>query len=156
MGFNSGLLRCDGSVHNKDPGYHKYTVESESSFSSQSIAGVRSHEPYFLSTGRTYQVKLGTSVTFHCEVGDIGHGDNAGTVIWKKDNRLISAGDMIIRKDPRLRLEGYNLTMRGVSVKDEGEYICEVETFNLEPIQQASKLSVLIPARVEPLPHSGE
>ena len=34
--------------------------------------------------------------------------------------------------------------------------ICKVETFNLEPIQQASKLSVLIPARVEPLPHSGQ
>ena len=86
------------------------------------------------------------------QVGNIG----AGTLIWKKDSRLISAGALIIRKDPRLRLEGYNLTLAGVRPEDEGEYICEVETFNLEPIQQASKLSVLIPARVEPLPHSGE
>ena len=85
------------------------------------------------------------------QVGNIG----AGTLIWKKDTRLISAGALIIRKDPRLRLEGYNLTLSGVRPEDEGEYICEVETFNLEPIQQASKLSVLIPARVEPLPHSG-
>ena len=86
------------------------------------------------------------------QVGNIG----AGTLIWKKDTRLISAGALIIRKDPRLRLEGYNLTLAGVRPEDEGEYICEVETFNLEPIQQASKLSVLIPARVEPLPHSGQ
>ena len=84
-------------------------------------------------------------------MGNIG----AGTLIWKKDTRLISAGALIIRKDPRLRLEGYNLTLAGVRPEDEGEYICEVETFNLEPIQQASKLTVLIPARVEPLPHSG-
>ena len=77
-------------------------------------------------------------------------------MIWKKDNRLISAGDMIIRKDPRLRLEGYNLTMHGVGVKDEGEYICEVETYTLEPIQQSNILNVLIPASVQPLPHSGD
>ena len=25
-------------------------------------------EPYFVSRGRSYQVKLGTRVTFHCEV----------------------------------------------------------------------------------------
>jgi len=150
----AGLLQCDGSVHNSDPGYHMYTVETGSSLLSRT--GGRSQEPFFLSTGRTYQVKLGTAVTFHCEVGEIGHGDNQGTVIWKKDNRLISAGDMIIRKDPRLRLEGYNLTMQGVGVKDEGEYICEVETYTLEPIQQSNILNVLIPASVQPLPHSGQ
>lgn len=86
------------------------------------------------------------------QVGNIG----AGTLIWKKDTRLISAGALIIRKDPRLRLEGYNLTLAGVKPEDEGEYICQVETFNLEPIQQSSALTVLIPARVEPLPQSGQ
>ena len=84
-------------------------------------------------------------------MGNIG----AGTLIWKKDNRLISAGAMMVRKDPRLRLEGYNLTLAEVRIEDEGEYICEVETFSLEPIQQTSILTVLIPAKVETLPHSG-
>ena len=41
--------------------------------------------------------------------------------------------------------------MQGVQVKDEGEYICEVETYT-EPIQQKNQLSVLIPAQVEPNP----
>ena len=41
--------------------------------------------------------------------------------------------------------------MKGVQVMDEGEYICEVETYT-EPIQQKNQLSVLIPAQVEPNP----
>ena len=30
-------------------------------------------EPYFVSRGRSYRVKLGTRVTFHCEVSRRGH-----------------------------------------------------------------------------------
>ena len=73
------------------------------------------------------------------------------TLIWKKDNRIISAGQVVIRKDKRFRLDGYNLTMDSVQVKDEGEYVCEVETYN-DPIQQRNLLTVLIPAQVEPNP----
>ena len=76
------------------------------------------------------------------------------TLIWKKDNRIISAGDIVIRKDKRFTLDGYNLTMQSVQVKDEGEYVCEVETYN-EPIQQMNLLIVLIPAQVEPNPQVG-
>ena len=70
-------------------------------------------------------------------------------------------------------LEGYNLTLQGVTTRDQGEYICEVggstnthysscclqytqvETEAVEPIRQENILSVLVPATVEPLPHSG-
>ena len=45
--------------------------------------------------------------------------------------------------------------MMDVSVKDEGEYICEVESFTVDPIQQSNILSVLIPASVQPQPSSG-
>ena len=76
-------------------------------------------------------------------------------MIWKKDNRLISAGDQIIRKDPRIDLDGYNLTITNVAVKDEGEYICEVESYTVDPIQQSNLLSVLIPATIQPMPPSG-
>ena len=75
-------------------------------------------------------------------------------MIWKINNRLISAGEIIIRKDPRFVLQGYNLTITGVRVKDEGEYICQVET-SFDPIQQQSLLSVLIPASVEPVAQTG-
>jgi len=107
-------------------------------------------DPYFTSTSKTYKAKLGTSVTFHCQVENIG----TSTLIWKKDNRIISAGQVVIRKDKRFSLAGYNLTMHSVQVKDEGEYICEVETYT-EPIQQMNLLTVLIPAQVEPNPQTG-
>ena len=82
--------------------------------------------------------------------------ENIGTstLIWKKDNRIISAGQIVIRKDKRFTLDGYNLTMDSVQVKDEGEYVCEVETYN-EPIQQMNILTVLLPVQVEPNPQVG-
>ena len=40
-------------------------------------------------------------------------------------------------------------------VKDEGDYICQVESYS-DPIQQTSSLSVLIPPRVTPFPQSGQ
>ena len=46
------------------------------------------------------------------QVGNIG----SGTLIWKKDNRIISAGPVVIRKDKRFGLEGTNLTMSLVQV----------------------------------------
>lgn len=107
-------------------------------------------DPYFTSTSRTYETKLGSSVSFYCQVENIG----TSTLIWKKDNRIISAGDIVIRKDKRFILSGYNLTMNSVKVKDEGDYVCEVETYN-EPIRQISQLTVLVPAQVEPIPQDG-
>ena len=78
----------------------------------------------------------------------------SSTLIWKKDNRIISAGEIVIRKDKRFILSGSNLTMHSVQVKDEGDYVCEVETYN-EPIRQISQLIVLVPAQVEPIPQVG-
>ena len=46
----------------------------------------------------------------------------ASTVIWKQSNRIISAGDVIIRKDARLSLnEGFSLRIDGLREEDEGE-----------------------------------
>ena len=90
-------------------------------------------------------------IHFQLQVESIG----TSTLIWKKDNRIISAGQVVIRKDKRFTLSGYNLTMHSVQVKDEGEYVCEVETYN-EPIQQMNILTVLVPAQVEPNPQVGK
>ena len=61
----------------------------------------------------------------------------------------------MIRQDPRFSLAGYNLTIGRVMVRDEGEYVCQVESYS-DPIQQTSRLSVLTPARVSALPQSGQ
>ena len=45
------------------------------------------------------------------------------TVIWKQSNRIISAGDDIIRKDARLSLnDGFSLRIDGLREEDEGDY----------------------------------
>ena len=49
--------------------------------------------PYFSSETRTYQVLQGQSVTLHCSVKDLGDS----TLIWKKDGRMISVNEKLIR-----------------------------------------------------------
>ena len=48
-------------------------------------------------------------------------------IVWKQDGgRIISAGPRLIRKDPRMRLEGtgngVSLVVEGVEPKDRGEF----------------------------------
>ncbi|XP_023342737.1 limbic system-associated membrane protein [Eurytemora carolleeae] len=106
--------------------------------------------PYFISTPRVYKEQIGGSVTFSCRVENLG----SSTLIWKKDARMISAGNMIIRKDPRMNLDGQSLSISSITDEDSGEYICEVETFGA-PLHQQHKLEVLVPPRVESTPSDG-
>ena len=55
---------------------------------------------------------------------------------------MISAGDMIIRKDPRMQLIGQSLDISDVTEEDAGEYICNVETVG-DPLDQSHTVSVL-------------
>ena len=54
---------------------------------------------------------------------------------------MISAGDRIIRKDPRMKLLGQSLEISEVTEEDAGDYICNVETFG-SPLDQVHTLSV--------------
>ena len=67
----------------------------------------------------------------------------SSTVIWKKHNRIISAGENIIRKDPRLQLDGgHNLRISQLKDSDAGEYVCQIETYG-SPLDQRSTLEIL-------------
>jgi len=96
--------------------------------------------PYFLSEPNSYRVEVGGSVLLKCAVENLGES----TLIWKKDGRMISAGGMVIRKDPRMVLVGTSLRIDQVSGEDAGEYLCNVETFGA-PLDQAHTLDILIP-----------
>ena len=67
---------------------------------------------------------------------------------------IFSAGSNVIRQDARFSLAGYNLSIARVEVRDEGDYICQVESYS-DPIQQTTTLNVLVPAAVQPFPRSG-
>ena len=71
---------------------------------------------------------------------DTIQGDS--TLIWKKDGRMISAGDMVIRKDARMKLLDQSLEISDVTEEDAGQYICNVETFG-SPLDQVHTVSVL-------------
>ena len=71
-----------------------------------------------------------------------GYISGDSTLIWKKDGRMISAGDRIIRKDVRMKLLGHSLEISDVTQKDVGDYICNVETFG-SPLDQVHTLSIL-------------
>ena len=46
------------------------------------------------------------------------------TVIWKQSNRIISAGDVVIRKDPRISLHGgFNLRIDNLRENDAGNIL---------------------------------
>ena len=68
---------------------------------------------------------------------------------------VFSAGSKVIRQDARFSLAGYNLTIARVEVRDEGDYVCQVESYS-DPIQQTTTLNVLVPAVVQPFPRSGQ
>eukprot|EP00093_Oithona_nana_P010757 10757.XXX_265016_286838_1 [CDS] Oithona nana genome sequencing. len=109
--------------------------------------------PYFTSQeGRAYKAQVGNSAVLECRVENLGESN----VIWKESNRIISAGTIIIRKDSRLRLEnGYNLRIDDLMESDSGEYVCEIETFG-SPMHQTSRLEILVPPSVQPLPQDGK
>jgi len=100
--------------------------------------------PYFRSNGKTYRIRNGYTVTLVCSIENLG----SSVIVWKQTERIISAGEHLLRKDSRMTLikspNGINLQIANVTPDDRGEYICEVETFG-DPIHQINHLTVLVP-----------
>jgi len=107
--------------------------------------------PYFSSKPSEETVEIGGKVRFRCKVENLGES----TLIWKKDGRMISAGERLIRKDARMALIDYNLEISEVTEEDRGEYICNVETFG-DPLDQAHRLEVLVPPSIQSQPKDGK
>ena len=55
---------------------------------------------------------------------------------------MISADDIVIRKDARMKLLDQSLEISDVTEEDAGQYICNVETFG-SPLDQVHTVSVL-------------
>jgi len=106
--------------------------------------------PYFTSSPGSYQVVEGEKVLLTCMVEDLGDS----TLIWKKEGRMISAGDLLIRKDPRMKLIRQSLEISEVTEDDAGEYICNVETVG-DPLDQQHTVTVLVAPSIESVPEDG-
>ncbi|KAK9884560.1 hypothetical protein WA026_007401 [Henosepilachna vigintioctopunctata] len=54
--------------------------------------------------------------------------DKSGTfvIVWKKGTTLLSAGQQMISREPRLTLIGFNLQLRDIRHSDQGDYTCQI------------------------------
>ena len=64
-------------------------------------------------------------------------------LIWKKEHRVLTAGELIIKKDSRMRLQGTNLVIDGITTEDAGRFTCEIEADMEEPIEVTHNLEIL-------------
>lgn len=108
-------------------------------------------EPIIQTVGQTYRTEVGGEVELECSV------DNLGEMVqlWKRGARVLTAGKMKVRRDPRIRLRGTNLIIKKVESEDGGEYECEVETDEEISITIRHRLEILVPPHVKPSPANG-
>ena len=67
-------------------------------------------------------------------------------ITWYKGTRILSAGDLKILDEPRIRLKprekGVNVQIRDVAMSDKGEFACEVNLKD-RPLRITHRLEVL-------------
>ena len=79
-----------------------------------------------LSKNQSYEVLKGSSQVLECRVENLGKF----VVLWRKGDRILSAGRLLIRKDGKVMItEKYELKLSDIEESDAGEYVCEVDVF---------------------------
>ena len=64
-------------------------------------------------------------------------------LLWKKGTRVLTAGEMMIRRADRIFLRGTDLQVQNVTPEDGGSYSCEIEADSEYPITVTHTLEVL-------------
>lgn len=63
-------------------------------------------------------------------------------VAWKRGIAILTAGQVKVTPDPRIRLvDGYSLQIAGATPQDGGEYICQIAT--LQPREITHVVDIL-------------
>ena len=105
-----------------------------------------------LSVGSRYFASPGDRVSLPCSVARLG----ALVRLWKRGARVIFAGDLKVRKDPRLEVsEAGDLVIRGFLAEDVGEYDCELETDTDIPVFIRHSLALARAPDISTRPRSG-
>ena len=77
-------------------------------------------------------------------MSQLSEAQGTGTVmLWKKGHRVLTAGGIKVRRDPRMSLVGTDLTITGVGVHDGGLYRCEVEQDTDQPLAVLHTVEIL-------------
>jgi len=111
--------------------------------------------PVILSIGQEIVARENDSVSFPCEVKDLGEF----VVLWRKEmSRILYAGTLQVWKDARIRLSNnnangnFNLHLNGVKEDDAGEYVCMISYPGTTPVLVTHHLRVLVPPTIDQTP----
>ncbi len=70
------------------------------------------------------RAKQGETVVLPCQTINL----DGYVLVWKQANRVLSAGTLVVRKDPRISLRpDYSLELTDITPDDQGVYKCEIE-----------------------------
>lgn len=112
------------------------------------------HKPRLLSEATKIEAVTGESVTFPCDVEDLGDY----VLLWKRDknnNEVLFALPVKVSRDERIQIiDETSLHISGVLPKDSGDYTCQISTSPTTEVTHS--LNVLYPPDVKPRPLSGE
>jgi len=107
-------------------------------------------QPVFITKPDSFRVKQGDTLILPCEIKDLG----PYPAVWRKGKRVISAGKTITAIDRRFRLvNGHDLQIERVKVKDTGTFTCSVSTETMMEITHT--VDVLYGPSVLTIPESG-
>ena len=105
-----------------------------------------------VSVGSRYFAAPGDQVSLPCSVLRLG----SLVRLWKRGARVIFAGGLKVRKDPRLEVsEDGDLVIRGFLAEDVGEYDCELETDTDIPVYIRHSLALAQAPDISTCPRSG-
>ena len=104
--------------------------------------------PDIVTTRQVLRVVAGQSVHLTCIVNNLGKY----VVMWKQNKRVISAGNLLVRKDNRFSLNilenKFVLEIKDITLEDASDYKCEVDIMG-RPISIVHTLEVLMAPQVQ-------
>lgn len=106
--------------------------------------------PNFLTSSQVFKVTSSGIITLPCEAANL----SGYALVWKRGPAVLTAGNLKISPDPRLRLvDGHNLEIRDVNTQDAGDYTCQIAT--MKPREITHTLEVLVPPRIHYVTSNG-
>ena len=95
--------------------------------------------PQILSHDQIFRAQVGETLVLPCQVANLG----TYVLMWKQQNRVLTAGTLVVRKDYRMRLkDDFSLELTQLKPDDQGTYTCEIDVMG-KPISIKHKVSCM-------------
>ncbi|XP_040574178.1 lachesin isoform X1 [Lepeophtheirus salmonis] len=104
-------------------------------------------EPTFITSPETFRVPVNDRVILPCNVQNLGDH----VIVWRKGHEVISAGKILVSRDPRFRLhyDDFRLELNNIKPIDAGDFVCQVSILG-KALEVAHTVEVLVPPHVRP------